>query len=453
MLSEDGRIKAWTQQVSPVKIENTYVDGPKYLNDLRRIEGQWGVGTTYSWSEDMLTHEMFIVIVSEALISCISAVFAVFIVVLIITGSLLISSLVFGTIILIDIFLTALIPLWGLTFNHIVVVHLVANLGISVLFSLHIAITFFLVEPPEKFLEYKQRKWKARVALSRVGSSLLHGAVAISISVLVVGLVRQSYFFVVFYKLWLGILGFSMANAFILLPIILSYVGPTPDFLVKKQERKSNFFRRLSTLSLSQIAAMKAQYMIETEGGKYMNSRRKKNNDNDAIVSNPIPAVSELIVVANPASGNDNEAGTARGTGAGGALASSTSAVIRPYNVEMEADPDRVKVDDCKMISSRHGVEEEEKFAADDTRRTLDIGGDNTMRVLLYPQNDSLMIDSEQGLKFQPKESETTGVELPIIKHEESTDEVVDMFSENNQIPKSDPEVSSSDGRGDRTLP
>lgn len=100
----------------------------------------------------MLTHEMFKVIVHEAVILCVSAVVAVFFVVLLITGSVQISALVFGTIILIDLFLSALIPLSGLTFNHIVVVHLVANLGISVLFSLQIAITFFLVEPPEKFM-------------------------------------------------------------------------------------------------------------------------------------------------------------------------------------------------------------------------------------------------------------------------------------------------------------
>lgn len=82
---------------------------------------------------------------------------------------------------------------------------------------------------------------------------MLHGGIATGISVVIVGLVRESYFFVVFYKLWLGIIGFSMANAFILLPIILSLVGPTPDFKEKKEERRRSFQRNRSSMSLSQI--------------------------------------------------------------------------------------------------------------------------------------------------------------------------------------------------------
>jgi len=119
---------------------------------MKKLEAQWGLERTYSWSDDMLIYEMFTVIVQEAVISCVSSVFAVFLVVLIITGSLWISGLVVSSVLLVDLFLVALIPLWGLTFNNILVVHLVAGLGLSVLYSLQIAHTFLLVQAPVEYL-------------------------------------------------------------------------------------------------------------------------------------------------------------------------------------------------------------------------------------------------------------------------------------------------------------
>ena len=65
----------------------------------------------------------------------------------------------------------------------------------------------------------------------------------------------HSYFFVVFFKIWLGIVGFGMANAFLLIPILLSYFGPTPDFVEKDIERRENFIRRMNSMSGSQIYA------------------------------------------------------------------------------------------------------------------------------------------------------------------------------------------------------
>jgi len=68
---------------------------------------------------------------------------------------------------------------------------------------------------------------------------------------MIVGTSRESYFFVVFFKLWFGIVVFGLTNGFVLLPIVLSFVGPTPDFKMKDDERKLIFFRRMSSLSKS----------------------------------------------------------------------------------------------------------------------------------------------------------------------------------------------------------
>ena len=68
--------------------------------------------------------------------------------VLLITGYLFLATLVICSVLLVDLILVALLPLQDLTFNNIVVVHLVASLGLSVLYSVHITLSFMLVEAP-----------------------------------------------------------------------------------------------------------------------------------------------------------------------------------------------------------------------------------------------------------------------------------------------------------------
>ena len=126
----------------PIKIDNVYTDGPQYLKDVIQLEKRFGFDSTFSYSFDMLTYEQFVVIIQETIISSASSIFAVFLVVFIITGSIIMSTLTIFSVLVLDLFLIALIPIWGLTFNNIVLLHLVASLGLSVLYSVHISHTF-----------------------------------------------------------------------------------------------------------------------------------------------------------------------------------------------------------------------------------------------------------------------------------------------------------------------
>ena len=158
-----------------------------YLNDMRNLEKRFGFDDTYSYSNEMLIDEMFVVIVQETALSSTFSLIAIFIVVLLITGSVRISGVTVISVLLVDLFLIALIPLTNLTFNNLIVVHLIASLGLSVLYSAHISHTFLLVEAPMEFDQRDERLWKTKVALSRMGSSVLHGSIATLIAVIIVG--------------------------------------------------------------------------------------------------------------------------------------------------------------------------------------------------------------------------------------------------------------------------
>jgi hypothetical protein len=115
------------------------------------ISKRFGLNNTLSYSDDMLVFEMFVVIVYETLISSVLSMVAVFCVVSLITGSGRIGFVVVGSVLLVYLGLTASIPLQGLTFNNVIIVHLVSSLGISVLYSAHISLSYLIVEAP---LEY-----------------------------------------------------------------------------------------------------------------------------------------------------------------------------------------------------------------------------------------------------------------------------------------------------------
>ena len=166
---------------------------------------------------------------------------AVTCVLLVITGNLLVTLLVTMSILLVDIYLYALIYYWGLTFNTIVVINIVVAIGLSVDYSAHIAHTYLTAKPPNNSYfrgnNHKKRLFKARTALSQMGSSVFHGGFSTLLAISVLG-PSSSYVFVVFFKLWVGIIVFGMSNGFFLLPVIMQFIGPVEtDEPVKRKVR------------------------------------------------------------------------------------------------------------------------------------------------------------------------------------------------------------------------
>ena len=252
----EKKILGWRQYISPIKINDVYRDGPQYLADIEYIEQQFGMNETYSYSSDMMNHENFVVIVKETMMLTIFSIVSIMIVVLFMTGSIFISLLTLFTIIQIDIFLVALMPLWDLTFNNVTLIHLVSSLGLSVLYSVDISMTYLWVEAPFHLSFDQQRTWKSRVALSRASTSVFHASLATLSAILIIGMSNpRSYLFIVFYKLWFGIILVGMLNAFVVIPIILSLIGPTPEMKEKIVQRKVTFFKRVKTMNFDETNA------------------------------------------------------------------------------------------------------------------------------------------------------------------------------------------------------
>ena len=221
----DFKIKAFRQRAQVKKIDEVAKQGVNYLEDTRRIESDYGPEGTFSYSQDMLDYELYVVFKDETILSVGLSIMAVFFVVLFVTGSLPVTGLVCLAVLLVDYFLVALIHYWDLTFNSVVVVNIVIAIGLAVDYSAHISHTYLIIEPPSEMSNSEKRVYKAHRALSSMGSSVFHGGFSTFLAIIALAGAR-SYIFEVFFRMWFGIIVFGMANGFLLLPVILSFAGP-----------------------------------------------------------------------------------------------------------------------------------------------------------------------------------------------------------------------------------
>lgn len=233
----------------------------QYLSDLRAIEDKHGLASTYSYSQDMLDYELYVVFMDEALLSTGLSLLAVLLVVFLVTGSVPVTLLVVLAVLLVDLFLTALVFYWDLTFNNVVIINVVIAIGLSVDYSAHIAHTYLVVEPPAEMTNSEKRVYKARKALSGMGSSVFHGGFSTFLAIISLAGAR-SYIFVVFFRMWFGIIVFGMANGFLLLPTILSFIGPlgNPSSTTKVDDSSPNSKpRKVEDIELAEAIANKVQ--------------------------------------------------------------------------------------------------------------------------------------------------------------------------------------------------
>ena len=148
----------------------------------------WGTADTYTYSVQLLDFEMYTVLVRESIMSGIFSLAGVMLIVFLISGSLLLASTVCISVLLVDFFLVALIPIWGLTFNNLIVLHLLASVALSALYTLFLANDFVMIEAPGHLPKHKQRMYKARLSISQTSSSVLHGII---ISLLVLAILAK----------------------------------------------------------------------------------------------------------------------------------------------------------------------------------------------------------------------------------------------------------------------
>eukprot|EP00163_Fabomonas_tropica_P016341 TRINITY_DN2934_c0_g2_i1.p1 TRINITY_DN2934_c0_g2~~TRINITY_DN2934_c0_g2_i1.p1 ORF type:complete len:442 (-),score=90.72 TRINITY_DN2934_c0_g2_i1:809-2050(-) len=122
-------------------------------------------------------------------------------------------------VIIIDIDVLGLMHFWGVRIDSISLINLVLSIGFSVDFCAHIAHAF-IVMPGSKVD-------RAINALAEMGSSVLAGGTSTFVGVLVLAF-AISAIFRIFFKMFFLILLLGMLHGLVLVPVLLSLIGPKP---------------------------------------------------------------------------------------------------------------------------------------------------------------------------------------------------------------------------------
>ena len=155
---------------------------------------------------------------------------AVVLIVYIVTASLRATLLVMVSVALVTLFMTAASQAIGLPLNQILSVNVTFAMGISLDYSSHIAHGYLSTRIPPQLCtnDQEKRDYKARKALSRMGSSVFHGANSTFIAIVSL-LSAKCYSILVTAQCWFFIISFGVLNAFVLLPVLLSLFGPLTE--------------------------------------------------------------------------------------------------------------------------------------------------------------------------------------------------------------------------------
>ncbi|XP_045201236.2 patched domain-containing protein 3-like [Mercenaria mercenaria] len=184
----------------------------------------------FAFSSAFVAFEQFVLILGQTLQSVGIALAAVFVVtcifmphpILILFVTIAVTMImigVFGYILYIDVALSA-----------ITMIHLIMSIGFSVDFTAHICHGYMISEGETRAVRVKQ-------AIEKTGAPIFHGAVSSLLGVLIL-FGAKSYIFRTFASVMSFVLLFGIAHALLLLPVILSWIGPSRVIAVGEELSK-----------------------------------------------------------------------------------------------------------------------------------------------------------------------------------------------------------------------
>lgn len=115
-----------------------------------------------------------------------------------------------------------------------------------------------------------------------MGSSVFHGGFSTFLAIIALA-PAKTWIFMVFFKLWFGIIVFGMGNGFLLLPVLLSFIGPTTTHASEEEIDETMFAEQSETPAKSKNAVAPAGGEVELSKKTEQTNRRLVDKDPEVI--------------------------------------------------------------------------------------------------------------------------------------------------------------------------
>eukprot|EP00752_Nemacystus_decipiens_P002680 g2506.t1 len=217
VVQEDGTVRAAAVQAEYSGDINGEADKQvDAMVDMRKLLDGWEF-EAFPWSEAYNQWETFRVIYQELYQGLGLCLAAVFILTLILIAHPVSAALVFLMVAFTIVDVLGIMYFWGLAIDTVAVVMLILAVGLAVDYSAHIAHSFMI--------KTGTRDERMMQAVSDIGVAVVHGGMSTFLAVILLS-VSSSYVFRVLFKQFFATAVMGLGHGLILLPVLLSLVGP-----------------------------------------------------------------------------------------------------------------------------------------------------------------------------------------------------------------------------------
>ena len=277
VISEDEtKITASRYYVTSKSFKDSTHEGNMMIA-MRYIAGNCTV-PMLAYSPDFIYYEHYVSILKNTLLAVGVAIIGMLFVALMFIPHPISVTCVTITMVTIVLGMFGFMHFWGLALSAITTVQIILSVGFCVDFTVHISHAFMTATG-------KNRNERVMSALEKVGVPILNGAFSSILGILMLAF-ASSYIFKSFFKTMLLVIVLGLAHSLLLLPVVLSFIGPrrtskprmfipissqgTRDKLQTEQNARGRLERQASVKTSEELGEL----TVIHEGGENLELRK-----------------------------------------------------------------------------------------------------------------------------------------------------------------------------------